>query len=141
MMSLIEVNNLKKRFPIRGSRDVIVAVDKVSFDIKKGETFGLIGESGSGKSTVGRCLLHLIPVTGGTLKYQGTEYTRMKDRKFAPIRTKMQMVFQDPYYSLNPRKTVWATVDGALKTNGRLWDNNNVSGSPGRSYQTRNLSS
>lgn len=113
MNKLIEVAGMTKLFPI-GAKRHITALNHVSFDIMEGETFGLIGESGSGKSTAGRCILNLIPLTAGTLVYKGMEYSRLTREKKWIIRGDMQMVFQDPYYSLNPRRTVWDTVEGTL---------------------------
>jgi oligopeptide transport system ATP-binding protein len=82
------------------------AVNDVSFEIKSGETFGLVGESGCGKTTVGRTLLRLYGATGGKIVFDGSDVTRMTDREFFPFRRRMQMVFQDPYTSLDPRQTV-----------------------------------
>jgi ABC-type oligopeptide transport system ATPase subunit len=110
-MPLLQVQDLKIHFPVRGgwfgrTTDVIKAVDKVSFDVEEGSTVGLVGESGSGKSTVARALLKLTPVTGGTVTYQGREILSMPESEFRPLRKEMQMVFQDPIGSLNPRMTV-----------------------------------
>ncbi|MFO1481866.1 MAG: ATP-binding cassette domain-containing protein [Verrucomicrobiaceae bacterium] len=110
-MSLLRVSNLEIHFPVRGgwfgrAREVIKAVDKVSFNVEEGTTVGLVGESGSGKSTVARALLKLTPVTGGSVTYQGQEVIAMPERTFRPLRKEMQMVFQDPIGSLNPRMTV-----------------------------------
>ncbi len=114
MDNLLEVKNLTKLFPV-GYKKNITAVNDISFDIRPGETFGLIGESGSGKSTVGRCLLNLIKPTKGKLVYKGVDYSRFTKNQKALIRKEMQMVFQDPNYSLNPRVTVWDTVQNTLK--------------------------
>ena len=103
---LIEVEHLKQYFPIRTGffkTTPLKAVDDVSFNIKPGETLGLVGESGCGKTTVGRSILRLYEPTGGTVKFEGEEIT---DKNILPLRKKMQMVFQDPYSSLNPRMTV-----------------------------------
>lgn len=120
MDKLIEVRDLVKIFSIKGTKDKLTAVNKVSFDITEGQTFGLIGESGSGKSTVGRCILNLLKITGGTLSFQGIEYSNMKKKEFKPIREKTQMVFQDPNYSLNPRRTIWQTVENAINVRKKL---------------------
>lgn len=102
---LIEVQNLKKYFQVRsGFKNLVLkAVDDVSFSIEKGETLGLVGESGCGKTTVGRTLLHLYKPTDGKILFEGTEVT---EKNINEMRKQMQMVFQDPYSSLNPRMTV-----------------------------------
>lgn len=102
---LVEVSHLKQYFHVRhGFRSIpLKAVDDVSFNIKPGETLGLVGESGCGKTTVGRTLLRLYKPTAGSIKFEGEEVT---DKNIYPLRKKMQMVFQDPYSSLNPRMTV-----------------------------------
>ena len=103
---LLEVKNLKQYFPINTglfSTTPLKAVDGVSFEIKPGETLGLVGESGCGKTTVGRSLLRLYKPTGGQVIFEGEEVT---DSNMTGLRKKMQMVFQDPYSSLNPRMTI-----------------------------------
>ncbi|MCD8147732.1 MAG: ATP-binding cassette domain-containing protein [Clostridiales bacterium] len=102
---LVEVSHLKQYFPVRSGFKTIPlkAVDDVSFNIKPGETLGLVGESGCGKTTVGRTLLRLYKPTSGTIKFEGEEVT---DQNIHALRKEMQMVFQDPYSSLNPRMTV-----------------------------------
>ena len=102
---LVEVSHLKQYFHVRNGFKTIPlkAVDDVSFNIKPGETLGLVGESGCGKTTVGRTLLRLYKPTSGSIKFDGEEVT---DKNIYPLRKKMQMVFQDPYSSLNPRMTV-----------------------------------
>ena len=103
---LLEVEHLKQYFPIRDgffSTKPLKAVDDVSFTIDPGETLGLVGESGCGKTTVGRSILRLYEPTGGTVRFEGEEITA---RNIHSLRKKMQMVFQDPYSSLNPRMTV-----------------------------------
>lgn len=113
MNKLIEIKDMTKLFPI-GKGKAVTALNSVSFDILEGETFGLIGESGSGKSTAGRCILNLLPLTRGQLIYKGMDYSKLDRTKEAIIRKEMQMVFQDPYYSLNPRVNIWDTVEGTL---------------------------
>lgn len=108
-MSLLRVENLQVHFPIRSGwrgRDVVKAVDGVSFEVKAGRTLGLVGESGSGKSTVSRALLKLLVPTGGRALYDGRDILAMSEAEFRPLRKEMQMVFQDPIGSLNPRMTI-----------------------------------
>ncbi len=122
-MSLIEVRDLKKYFPIyeglfsRHSADV-KAVDGVSFTIEAGDTLGLVGESGSGKTTIGRMLLHLLPATSGSIKYDGREITTMRADDVRRLRSDIQIIFQDPYASLNPRMTVSEIIREPLKIHG-----------------------
>jgi oligopeptide/dipeptide ABC transporter ATP-binding protein len=108
--ALLEVRNLTMHFPLKGSRAVVRAVNGVSFVIGRGQTLGLIGESGSGKTTVGRCILKLIEPTGGEILFDGTPTTGLTQRRFRPFRRRIQMVFQDPYRSLNPRMSVRDTL-------------------------------
>lgn len=108
---LIEVNNLKKYFfknkgIIKKKLEVVKAVDDVSFFIKKGETFGLVGESGCGKSTTGRTIIRLYTPTEGEIIYDGVDISQLDQNKLMPYRKKIQMIFQDPYASLNARMTV-----------------------------------
>ena len=108
---LLEVKNLKKHFPIHGgllgrTTAKVYAVDGVSFDIAKGETLSLVGESGCGKSTVGKALLRLYPVTDGEVYLDGQRIDNMPAGKLRPIRQRMQVVFQDPFSSLNPRMRI-----------------------------------
>lgn len=114
---LISVSHLKQYFPVAGSKGVVKAVDDVSFFIKKGETFGLVGESGCGKTTTGRSLLRLIEPTAGKIVYDGeTIFDSEKGVRadMLPYRRKMQIVFQDPYASLDPRMTVGDIVGEAM---------------------------
>ena len=109
---LIAVNQLKTYFKdfSDSKNELVKAVDDVSFGIQKGEIFGLVGESGSGKSTLGRSILQLAPITSGSVNYSGTDLGALKASQILPWRPKMQMIFQDPYASLNPRMTVYETL-------------------------------
>lgn len=119
-MPLLEVTDLNVWFPVLGGvfrRRVgdIKAVNGVSFSIQPGQTVGLVGESGSGKTTVGRALLKLIPATSGSVKFDGQELLPMSEREFRPLRKEMQMIFQDPFGSLNPRMTIGAIIAEPLQ--------------------------
>ncbi len=113
--SIVEVRNLVKHFPVDGSDDVVQAVDNVSFDIVAGETLGLVGESGCGKSTVGRCLLRLIEPTSGDVLFEGNNIVGLPNKQMQGLRREMQIIFQDPYASLNPRLSVRSIVSEPLK--------------------------
>lgn len=132
--ALVQIRGLKKHFPqkvawpkkdddgflevvwhsLTRMNALVKAVDGVSFDIKAGETLGLVGESGCGKSTLGRTLLRLLDPSGGQIVFDGVDISRSSQQTLRPIRRKMQMIFQDPYASLNPRMTVGATVGEPL---------------------------
>ncbi|MFZ4777027.1 MAG: ATP-binding cassette domain-containing protein, partial [Terrimicrobiaceae bacterium] len=119
-MPLLEVKNLRTWFPVHGGllrqkTGDIKAVDDVSFTIEPGQTVGLVGESGSGKTTVGRTLLKLIPATSGSVVYNGRDILPLREKAFRPFRREMQMIFQDPFGSLNPRFTVAEIVSEALE--------------------------
>ncbi|NMO23299.1 dipeptide ABC transporter ATP-binding protein [Pyxidicoccus fallax] len=108
---LLQVRDLKVHFPVRGgfwgrARGAVKAVDGVGLDVVRGETLGLVGESGCGKSTLGRALLRLVEPTAGSIRFDGQELTGQSQRQLRPLRRRMQLVFQDPYASLNPRMTV-----------------------------------
>jgi oligopeptide transport system ATP-binding protein len=117
---LLKVENLKKTYVLGTTllgkpRNVLRATDGVSFSIGRGEIYGLVGESGSGKSTVGKLLLRLIDADSGRIEFDGTDISRMPSRKLRPLRPKMQMVFQDPFSSLNPRMTVGQILEMPMK--------------------------
>jgi oligopeptide/dipeptide ABC transporter ATP-binding protein len=117
--ALLEVEGLKKHFPIRKGlfsrvSGQVYAVDGVSFSIGRGETLGLVGESGCGKSTVGRTLLRLMEPTDGTIKVAGEDITRLDRQRMLPYRRRMQMIYQDPYASLNPRMSAGEIVGEPL---------------------------
>lgn len=104
---LVDAKNLKKYFPTGDKDKPVKAVDDVSFQIFRGETLGVVGESGCGKSTTGRLVLNLIEPTSGSVTFQGTELTTLSRKDMRAIRSQMQIIFQDPYASLDPRKTVY----------------------------------
>jgi oligopeptide transport system ATP-binding protein len=119
-VSLLEINNLKTHFPIRAGvlqRPVgwVRAVDGVSFAINEGETVGLVGESGCGKTTLGRTILRLIEPTAGEIRFDGQDITKLEGADTRPFRRKAQMIFQDPYGSLNPRMTVGNIITEPLR--------------------------
>jgi oligopeptide transport system ATP-binding protein len=119
--ALLEVTDLVKHFPIKSGLlvdrtvDYVRAVDGISFSVAKGETLGLVGESGSGKSTACRAVLQLLKPTSGSVKFEGQEMAGLGTRELRPLRREMQMIFQDPYASLNPRKRVAQIVGDQLK--------------------------
>jgi oligopeptide transport system ATP-binding protein len=119
--ALLEVNDLVKHFPVKSGilidREVgqVRAVDGISFSIPRGATLGLVGESGSGKSTACRAVLNLIEPTSGSVKFEGREIAGLSRRQMRPLRREMQMIFQDPYASLNPRKRIGQIVGDPLR--------------------------
>ena len=120
---LLDIRGLKKHFPVKKaafttSRKYVKAVDDVSFKLFEGETYGLVGESGCGKSTTGRTLLKLIEPTDGQAFYRGEDILKMKETDFKKIRKEFQMIFQDPYSSLNPRKNVGNILEEPLIIHG-----------------------
>src|SRR5215216_3289455 len=122
--ALVRVENLRVWFPIRSGivldRHVgdVRAVDDVSFSIERRETLGLVGESGCGKSTVGRALLRLYEPTGGRIVFDGDDITTRSEGDLRPLRRRMQMIFQDPFASLNPRHSVGRLVGEPLRVHG-----------------------
>jgi oligopeptide/dipeptide ABC transporter ATP-binding protein len=124
---LLEVRNLVKEFPIRAGllrRQVaaVHAVSDVSFTIRRGTTLGLVGESGCGKSTTGRVVMRLLPATSGSVLFEGVDVNSASNRQMRALRQRMQIVFQDPYASLNPRMTVQGIVSEPLRIHGQYGD-------------------
>ncbi len=122
-MPLIEVKGLVKHFPVRGGilnrvTGRVHAVNGVSFAVEKGETLGIVGESGCGKSTLGKTLIRLLEPTAGEIRYDGTNLAELGHAEMMPFRRKMQIIFQDPYSSLNPRLTVRALLKEAIEFHG-----------------------
>ncbi len=120
---LLEARDLTKHFPVRGhslvgGRQVLRAVEGLSLAVRAGETLGVVGESGCGKSTLGRCLVRLTDVTSGTVSFQGRDITRLSRRQLRPVRRDLQLVFQDPYASLNPRRRVGDILSEPMQIHG-----------------------
>ncbi len=122
-MSLLEVQNLKVHFPVRRgafrrAHEFVKAVDDVSFTIAPGETVGLVGESGCGKTTLGRAIVRLVNPTSGSILLEGENLAQLNGKELRARRRKFQMIFQDPYGSLNPRMTIENVVGEALDIHG-----------------------
>lgn len=121
---LLEVEHLVKYFAVREVqgltmvRNTVKAVDDVTFTLAQGETLGLVGESGCGKSTVSRCLTRLETPTSGAIRYKGRDIATLPEKQLRPLRREIQMIFQDPYSSLNPRQTVGAILSTPLRVHG-----------------------
>lgn len=124
MSTLLEVNNLKKYF--RTAKGMLHAVDDVTFKIDKGKTLGVVGESGCGKSTLGRTIIQLHEPTGGQVIFEGKEITNITKREFDNVRPQMQMIFQDPYSSINPRMTVAQIISEPLIIYNRFNNNKDM---------------
>ena len=121
--SLVEVKHLVKHFPVRGgilqrTQGWVQAVDDVSFTVRRGETLGLVGESGCGKTTVGRILLKLIEPTSGQVLFEGRDLARLTEHELKPFRRKMQIIFQDPFSSLDPRTPIGDSIGEGLRVHG-----------------------
>ena len=120
--AILEVENLKVHFPVSGGflskKQVVKAVDGISFSVKPGDTFGLVGESGCGKSTLGRAIVKINPVTEGKIKIDGKDITKLKGKDLDQFRKDVQMIFQDPYASLNPRMTVGEIIREPMDIHG-----------------------
>ncbi len=118
---LVQIRNLKMYFPVTEGAIVqrvvaqVKAVDGISLEIEKGETLGLVGESGCGKTTVGRCILQLERATEGEIRFEGQDLTRLNQKELVPVREKIQVIFQDPYSSLNPRMKIGAMLDEPMR--------------------------
>jgi len=128
--TLVQVRDLKKYFPVTEGIFVqrtvaeVKAVNGVSFDIKRGETLGLVGESGCGKTTIGRCILQLERATEGSILYDGVDLTTLSQEELVPFRTKIQVIFQDPYSSLNPRMKIGDILGEPMKVHRIIEDPN-----------------
>ncbi len=117
---ILDVRNLKKYF--KRGKDILHAVDDVSFTIERGKTLGIVGESGCGKSTTGRAILRLTEPTAGSVIFDGVDVTKLNKTEMRKMRTQMQIIFQDPFSSLNPRMTVSQAIEEPLKDNGIIKD-------------------
>jgi len=124
--TLLTVRDLKVHFPVKGGLlqrtvDVVKAVDGVSFDVPRGKTVGLVGESGSGKTTTGRAIARLVPITAGSVQYGGRDLATLSRREFFAYRKKIQVIFQDPFGSLNPRMTIYSIIAEPLDIHFKDW--------------------
>jgi oligopeptide/dipeptide ABC transporter ATP-binding protein len=122
--NLVEVENLTKRFPVRQGvfargKTEVHAVEGIDLTVRRGETLGIVGESGCGKSTTARLILRLLDLTAGTVRFDGTDISHLSQHALRPLRREMQMIFQDPYSSLNPRKTVGQIVGAPFAIHGQ----------------------
>ena len=113
---LLRIENLVKYFPVQSSslfrrdREFVHAVDGVNLEVRRGQTLGLVGETGCGKSTLARCVLRLYNITSGRITFDGRDISKLKPRQMRPLRREIQMIFQDPYGSLNPRRRVGSII-------------------------------
>lgn len=123
---LLSVRDLKVHFPVKGGLlqrtvDVVKAVDGISFDVPRGKTVGLVGESGSGKTTTGRAIARLVPITSGNVIYGGQDLAQVSRAQLLQYRKKIQVIFQDPFGSLNPRMTVYSIIAEPLEIHFKSW--------------------
>ncbi|HEV8462181.1 MAG TPA: ATP-binding cassette domain-containing protein, partial [Gaiellaceae bacterium] len=121
--NLVELEHLTKRFAVRQGvfargKAEVHAVEDVTLNVRRGETLGIVGESGCGKSTTARLMLRLLDPTGGTIRFDGKDISTISQSSLRPLRREMQMIFQDPYSSLNPRKTVGQIIGAPFKIHG-----------------------
>ncbi|NBB80016.1 MAG: ATP-binding cassette domain-containing protein [Verrucomicrobia bacterium] len=124
--TLLSVRDLAVHFPVTGGLlqrqvDVVKAVDGVSFDVPRGQTVGLVGESGSGKTTTGRAIARLVPITAGSVQYEGRDLATLSRADFFAYRKKIQVIFQDPFSSLNPRMTIFSIIAEPLDIHFKGW--------------------
>ncbi|MFW5874426.1 MAG: ABC transporter ATP-binding protein [Verrucomicrobiota bacterium] len=124
--NLVSVRDLKVHFPVKGgvfqrTQDWVKAVDGVSFDVPRGKTVGLVGESGSGKTTTGRAIARLVPITDGVIGYDGQSISHLSGSGFFPYRKRIQVIFQDPFSSLNPRMTIFSIIAEPLDIHFPSW--------------------
>ena len=124
--ALLSVRDLKVHFPVKGgvlqrTVDVVKAVDGISFDVPRGKTVGLVGESGSGKTTTGRAIARLVPITAGFVHYEDRDLATLSRRDFFAYRKKIQVIFQDPFGSLNPRMTIYSIIAEPLDIHFKDW--------------------
>jgi oligopeptide/dipeptide ABC transporter ATP-binding protein len=123
---LLRIENVVKEFPVASSKlfsrshEVVHAVDGVSFELRKGETLGLVGETGCGKSTLARCITRLYSITGGTIDFDGRDISHLEGHQLRDVRREVQMIFQDPYGSLNPRRRVGSIISDPFVIHGTL---------------------
>src|SRR4051794_18087610 len=121
---LLRVENVVKHFPVQsaalfaGKKEYVHAVDDVSFDVRRGETVGLVGETGCGKSTLARCIMRLYDIASGKIEFDGRDISKLRTGQMRPIRREMQMIFQDPYGSLNPRRRVGSIIGDPFSVHG-----------------------
>ena len=132
---LLDVENLRVYYPVKGpliqkifqrEKLSVHAVDGVSFTLERGEIFGLVGESGCGKTTTGRAVLRLVDPTSGSIKFEGMNITRLKEERLRPLRTRMQIIFQDPHASLNPAMSIGRAIGHPLKIHHLAWQEEDV---------------